>query len=154
MHAQAGASRPADITRLAPKVVGNNIANTNTSGFKASRAEFSDILAQSLSGAGSGSQIGRGVQLSAVSTQFTQGSFETTSSGTDLAIDGSGFFIVRNSDGVFYTRAGQFNVDRDGFYVVYPNAINKSWDFGEGKVSLAHEVRVTQTDAGPRSSQA
>ncbi len=106
-----------DVYSNSIEVVGNNIANTNTAGFKASRAEFSDILAQSLSGAGSGSQIGRGVQLSAVSTQFTQGSFETTSSGTDLAIDGSGFFIVQNNDGVFYTRAGQFNVNSQGLLV-------------------------------------
>jgi flagellar hook protein FlgE len=106
-----------DVYSNSIEVIGNNIANTNTSGFKASRAEFSDILAQSLSGAGSGSQIGRGVQLSAVSTQFTQGSFETTSSGTDLAIDGSGFFIVKNNDGVFYTRAGQFNVNAQGLLI-------------------------------------
>lgn len=106
-----------DVYSNAIEVVGNNIANSNTAGFKASRTEFSDILAQSLSGASSGSQIGRGVQLSAVSTQFTQGSFETTSSGTDLAIDGAGFFIVRNNDGVFYTRAGQFSVDAQGLLV-------------------------------------
>ncbi len=106
-----------DVYSNAIEVIGNNIANTNTAGFKASRAEFSDILAQSLSGAGTGSQIGRGVQLAAVTTQFTQGSFETTSSGTDLAIDGSGFFIVKNNDGVFYTRAGQFAVNAQGLLV-------------------------------------
>ena len=106
-----------DVYSSSIEVVGNNIANANTAGFKSSRSEFSDILAQSLSGAGSGSQIGRGVQLSAVTTQFTQGSFETTSSGTDLAIDGSGFFMVKNNDGVFYTRAGQFNVNSQGLLV-------------------------------------
>jgi flagellar hook protein FlgE len=106
-----------DVYAGAIEVVGNNIANANTAGFKASRSEFSNILAQSLTGASSGSQIGRGVQLSAVTTQFTQGSFETTSSGTDLAIDGSGFFMVKNNDGVFYTRAGQFTVNAQGLLV-------------------------------------
>ncbi|MFP6871816.1 MAG: flagellar hook-basal body complex protein, partial [Nitrospinota bacterium] len=99
------------------EVIGNNIANANTAGFKGSRAEFSDILASSLSGGSSGNQIGRGVQLAAVTTQFTQGSFETTSSGTDLAIDGKGFFIVANNDGVFYTRAGKFTINAEGILV-------------------------------------
>jgi len=106
-----------DVYSNSIEVVGNNIANANTSGFKASRAEFSDILASSLSGSSSGSQIGRGVQLSAVSAKFTQGSFESTSSGTDLAIDGKGFFIVKNNDGTFYSRAGQFNINAKGLLV-------------------------------------
>ncbi|MFC1491133.1 flagellar hook-basal body complex protein [Nitrospinota bacterium] len=106
-----------DVYSNSIEVIGNNIANSNTAGFKGSRAEFADILAQSLSGSVSGNQIGRGVQLSAVTSQFTQGSFESTSSGTDLAIDGSGFFIVRNADGVFYSRAGQFTINSEGLLV-------------------------------------
>ena len=106
-----------DVYSSSIEVIGNNIANTNTAGFKGSRAEFSDILSASLSGTVSGDQIGRGVQLASVSTQFSQGSFESTASGTDLAIDGNGVFIVKNSDGTFYSRAGQFNIKNAGLLV-------------------------------------
>ncbi|MBI3014041.1 MAG: flagellar hook-basal body complex protein [Candidatus Tectomicrobia bacterium] len=95
-------------------VLSNNIANVNTTGFKSSRAEFADILSQSLSGASGSSQIGRGVFLSEVTNVFTQGSFETTSSATDLAIDGDGFFIVNKGTGNYYARAGRFILDKDG----------------------------------------
>lgn len=106
-----------DVYSSAIEVIGNNIANAATPGFKSSRAQFSDILSQSLTGAQGGNQIGRGVQLSAVQSLFTQGSFETSSQSTDLAIDGQGFFIVRNADGVFYTRDGQFIIDDKGLLV-------------------------------------
>lgn len=95
-------------------VVGDNIANTNTTGFKGSRAAFGDILSSSLGG-GSSFQIGRGAALQAVQTNFTQGTLETTSNPLDLAIEGDGFFIVRDQNGAqFYTRAGQFKLDKSG----------------------------------------
>lgn len=95
-------------------VVGDNIANTNTTGFKGSRAAFGDILSSSLGG-GSSFQIGRGAALQAVQTNFTQGTLETTSNPLDLAIEGDGFFIVRDQNGAqFYTRAGQFKLDKNG----------------------------------------
>lgn len=97
-------------------VVGNNIANVNTVGFKASRATFQDVLYQSIFGSSGTSQVGRGTALSSVDTLFSQGSFESTSEPTDLAIGGKGFFIVRSSENEtnYYTRAGQFRFDRDG----------------------------------------
>lgn len=99
-------------------VIGNNIANVNTVGFKASRASFSDVLSQSLSGSSGRTQIGRGAYLSDVSPIFTQGSLESTSSGLDLGIDGDGFFLVNDSaGGTYYTRAGQFSISKDGFLV-------------------------------------
>ena len=98
-------------------VIGNNIANVNTVGFKASRAAFSDVLSQSLTGS-SGSQIGRGVYLSDVSTLFSQGSMETTSSALDFGIDGEGFFLVNDAAGTsYYSRAGQFSINKEGFMV-------------------------------------
>ncbi len=103
-------------------VIGNNIANVNTVGFKASRASFADVLSQSLTGS-SGTQIGRGVYLSDVSTLFSQGSMETTSSGLDFGIDGEGFFLLNDTAGTsFYTRAGQFSIDSDG-YIVNPEGL-------------------------------
>jgi flagellar hook protein FlgE len=99
------------------EVIGNNIANSNTFGAKVSRAEFSDVYAASLNGAGANS-VGIGVNLAAVSQQFTQGNITATENPMDLAINGAGFFQV--SDGrnpVSYTRNGQFKIDRDGFIV-------------------------------------
>lgn len=103
----------------AMSVLGNNIANTNTIGFKSSRTVFSDLLATTISGSGGTSQVGRGTQLSTVDNLFSQGTFENTESGTDLAIEGEGFFIVKPSvgDERFYTRAGAFRFDEDGVLV-------------------------------------
>ena len=99
------------------EVIGNNVANANTFGAKSSRAEFSDMYASAMNGAGA-SAIGIGVTLSAVTQQFTQGNITTSENPMDLAINGAGFFQV--SDGknpIMYTRNGQFKVDRDGYVV-------------------------------------
>ncbi|MDT8999308.1 flagellar hook protein FlgE [Paucibacter sp. APW11] len=104
------------------EVIGNNIANANTYGGKASRAEFSDVYASALNGAGA-NPVGIGTKLAAVSQQFTQGPITTTENPLDLAINGSGFFQV--SDGknpVEYSRNGQFKVDRSG-YVINNNGL-------------------------------
>jgi len=98
-------------------VLGNNIANSTTVGFKGGYTSFADILSQSLGGAGGGNQIGRGVNLADVGTLFSQGSFENTANGTDLAIEGAGFFMVADDTGTYYTRAGQFIMDAEGYLV-------------------------------------
>lgn len=95
-------------------VIGDNIANMNTIGFKGSRVAFGDILSQSLSGAGVGSQVGRGVSVSRVSPLFSQGSLQSTESVLDMGIEGDGFFIVSDGSARYYTRAGQFAIDRSG----------------------------------------
>jgi flagellar hook protein FlgE len=97
-------------------VVGDNIANMNTTGFKSSRASFGDVLSQTLTGAGS-SQVGRGVRVDSVSPLFTQGSFESTGNTLDLAVDGEGLFVVKDGSSQYYTRAGNFSVDKDGYVV-------------------------------------
>jgi len=95
-------------------VIGDNIANVNTTAFKTNRSSFANILSQSLGGA-TGSDIGRGVEFWGTSPLWTQGSLENTSSPTDLAINGKGFFIVNDPSGVsFYTRAGQFYLNELG----------------------------------------
>ena len=99
------------------EVIGNNIANASTYGFKASRAEFADVYAAALNGAGTNS-IGIGVTLSAVSQQFTQGNILTTENPMDLSINGAGFFQVTDGNSpVTFSRNGQFKIDRDGFIV-------------------------------------
>lgn len=99
-------------------VIGDNIANVNTIGFKSSRATFETLLAQSITGAAGTSQVGRGVAMSAVDYVWAQGSFEGTNEATDMAIGGKGFFMVRSPEtGMFYTRAGHFKFDEEGYLV-------------------------------------
>ncbi|HEX3139086.1 MAG TPA: flagellar hook protein FlgE [Rhizobacter sp.] len=95
-------------------VIGNNVANANTYGAKASRAEFGDMYAAAL-GAGGTSNIGIGVNLQAVTQQFTQGNISTTANSLDLAINGSGFFEVSAGGQTLYSRNGQFQVNKEGF---------------------------------------
>jgi len=98
----------------AMSVIGNNLSNINTTGFKQARMLFSDMLSSTISG---GSQVGRGVQFQSVENQFSQGSFETTESATDLAIQGDPFFVLQNASGRYYSRAGAFHVDKDKILV-------------------------------------
>ena len=99
------------------EIIGNNIANANTFGTKVSRAEFSDVYAAALNGAGA-NPVGIGTRLAAVSQQFTQGSITTTENPMDLAINGPGFFqLTDGKSPVTFTRNGQFKVDREGYIV-------------------------------------
>lgn len=98
-------------------VIGDNIANSNTVGFKASRAEFQDIIAKSLKGILGGNQIGRGVKIGAVNPILVQGNVDATEKATDLAISGDGYFIQKGSDGESFTRDGSFHFDREGYLV-------------------------------------
>ncbi|MGY3039541.1 flagellar hook protein FlgE [Rhodanobacter sp. TND4EL1] len=113
------------------EVTANNIANTATTGFKGSRAEFAELF----SAAGpnlSSSQTGSGVRLTNVAQQFTAGSVETTNNSLDFAISGDGFFTLRDGKGYSYTRAGAFQKDPDGYVTnaakqrlqVYPPTAN------------------------------
>jgi flagellar hook protein FlgE len=100
-------------------IIGDNISNVNTAGFKNSSAEFQDILGLSLSGVLGGNQTGAGSNVQSVDTNFVQGTFETTDVSTDLAVNGKGFFIVEDptTHETFYTRAGHFHFDNEGYYV-------------------------------------
>jgi flagellar hook protein FlgE len=96
------------------EVIGNNVANANTIGAKASRAEFADMYANAIGGGGSTS-IGIGVNLTAVTQQFTQGNITSTDNPLDVAINGNGFFQMSNGVQTLYTRNGQFQADKSGF---------------------------------------
>lgn len=96
------------------RVTGNNIANSSTVGFKASRAQFADVYASTLIGSGT-NQIGSGVKLANVAQQFDQGTISFTNNALDLAIDGSGFFVLSDQGERAYTRAGMFGVDDQGY---------------------------------------
>jgi flagellar hook protein FlgE len=111
------------------QIIGDNIANVNTIGFKGSKADFQDLLSQSLSTMSGTTQIGSGSAIGNVSASFKQGSFKTTGNATDLAIGGSGFFILREETGVnqYYTRAGNFRFDKDGNLVNPNNHVVQGW---------------------------
>jgi flagellar hook protein FlgE len=99
-------------------VTGDNIANVNTSGFKAQRAVFEDVLGHSILAGTSSGLPGSGVRVGDVQQMFTQGTLSNTGVSTDVALNGDGFFVVKGTvDGVssdFYTRAGEFAIDKDG----------------------------------------
>jgi flagellar hook protein FlgE len=115
-------------------VIGDNIANVNTVGFKESRVTFQDVLSQTVATTAGSAQVGRGTSLAEISSSFAQGSFESTNSSTDLAIGGSGFFIVRDPGSVnneFYSRAGEFRFDKDGNFVNPSGYICRGWKLDE-----------------------
>lgn len=98
-------------------VVGDNIANAGTYGFKSSRAEFQDMLSNSLKGIDGGDQVGQGTKLAHVTPQFIQGTVNRTQNITDLAINGVGFFQVDAPFGKGYTRDGSFHFDKEGYMI-------------------------------------
>ena len=104
-------------------VIGNNLSNLNTVGFKTSRVTFADIFGQpapggGINGAGNPQQIGLGTEISGIQQVFSQGSLQTTSLVTDTAVQGNGFFVLSDAaGGERYTRAGNFTFDKDGFLV-------------------------------------
>ncbi|MES2626059.1 MAG: flagellar hook protein FlgE [Pseudomonadota bacterium] len=100
-------------------IIGNNIANSGTTGFKTSRGEFADVFTASLLGA-SGNSAGKGVAVVGVNQSFTQGNISYTDNVLDMAINGSGFFVLSDNGTNVYSRAGNFQVDRNG------NVVNSS----------------------------
>ena len=104
----------------AMSVLGDNVSNVNTIAFKSSRATFQDVLSQSVATAAGAAQVGRGVTMTTIDGIFAQGSFESTSTATDLAIGGQGFFMLRapgSAESDMYTRAGEFRFDKAGYLV-------------------------------------
>jgi flagellar hook protein FlgE len=103
----------------AMSVVGDNISNINTTGFKNSSPEFQDILGLSLSGVQGSNQTGAGANVQSIDVNYIQGTFETTEVSTDLAINGRGFFVVKDpsTNELSYTRAGHYHFDNQGYYV-------------------------------------
>lgn len=106
-----------DSASTAISVIGDNIANVSTPGFKERRAEFADVLGQSIATAGGFSQTGAGTTVSRIGQIFSQGSFESTERPTDLAIEGRGFFILDGPTGRAYSRAGIFTFDNEGLLI-------------------------------------
>ncbi|HMY07712.1 MAG TPA: flagellar hook-basal body complex protein, partial [Accumulibacter sp.] len=135
-------------------VIGNNVANASTVGFKGANTQFGDMYAASLGMTGS-SQIGIGVNVGAVAQQFTQGNLTTTNNSLDLALNGGGFFRMSNNGELSYTRNGQFHVDKDGYVVNdqklrltgYPAAPN-----GLVTTSSPVELQLSASQMAPRAT--
>lgn len=132
-------------------VIGNNIANASTVGFKGSTTQFADVYANSLNGAG-GRTAGIGVKVAAVAQQFNQGNVEGSSNPLDIAINGAGFFRVEAADVVQYSRNGQFSLDKNGFMVNAQGA--KLTGYGltpNGQLSVGAPVplRIDNSDLDP-----
>ena len=146
-------------------VVGNNIANVNTYGFKGSQTAFKTLLTQTMQGAGAPSptlggtnfqQVGLGMTVDSITQQFTQGALQTTGVSTDMAIQGDGFFMVTNdltglaagAPEMFYTRAGNFKFDANGTLVTSDGYHVMGWVDNDADTTNG----LTYTTADPLSS--
>jgi flagellar hook protein FlgE len=132
-------------------VIGNNIANASTVGFKGSQAQFADVYANSLNGAG-GNQAGIGSKVANIAQQFTQGNIESSNNPLDIAINGAGFFRTTVSGAVQYSRNGQFSLDKDGYMVNPQGAQLTGFQANEVGVILAGApvpIRINTADLKP-----
>jgi flagellar hook protein FlgE len=113
----------------AMQIIGDNIANVNTVGFKSSSFTFQDLLSQSVSTLSGTSQVGRGTALGDIQASFSQGSFESTNNPTDLAIGGDGFFVLKEegTENLYYSRAGNFSFDEEGYLTNPEGYIVQGW---------------------------
>lgn len=128
-------------------VIGNNISNVSTIGYKASRMYFEDALSQQITTAAGPGQVGRGVAVGAVMGDFSQGSLETTNESTDMAIGGNGFFVVSpaGQEINYYTRAGNFRFNEQG-YLVDPHGYRlQGWAVQQENSSVAATGDTTAT---------
>ncbi|MGA1876202.1 MAG: flagellar hook protein FlgE, partial [bacterium] len=135
---------------LTMSVIANNIANVNTPGYKSQRATFADILNQQ-----SGNlEIGNGVLVNDVSSIQTQGSLESSGRVTDMAIDGSGFFIVRSEAGTYYTRAGQFHFNEEGTLLNPQGYAVQGWNILEDQtLGQPSDIEISNITLPPQSTE-
>ena len=118
-------------------ILGDNISNVNTVGFKSSRAVFSDLFSTILANGSTTRQLGRGSNLLSSLKDFSQGAFESSSNALDMALDGSGFFVINNGTGNQYTRAGQFRMNENGLVQTVTGGTLQGQKIENGVVSAA-----------------
>jgi flagellar hook protein FlgE len=132
-------------------IIGDNISNVNTTGFKSSKAVFGDLFSTSLAGGTLTSQVGKGAQLLGSLQSFEQGAFENSTSALDLAVDGSGFFIVNDGTGNFFTRAGQFRVNENGLVETLTGEILQGFQITNNVVGTTlTDVSLTGVQSQPQ----
>lgn len=132
-------------------VIGNNIANVSTVGFKGSRTEFADLLSAQ-GGGGDAGKIGLGVRIGRIDAAFTQGNIESTAGPTDLAIEGNGFFVVANGAANLYTRAGNFRLDANGRLTTFQGLAVQGFALNSNNQPVAPptDIQVTGASSQPR----
>ncbi len=137
-------------------VIGNNLANVNTVGYKSSRILFSDMLSEMAGGTSDASQVGTGVTVGTIALDYTAGGLQTGQASTDLAVNGSrGYFQVRNADEdtIYYTRAGNFRFDKDG-YLNDPNGFRlQGWAADQAALQKAQRNGETLSEVPVTGSQ-
>ena len=143
-------------------VIGNNISNVNTTGFKSSRVTFSDMLSQNLTGASAPQgnvggtnpkQIGLGSSVASIDLMFTNGSVQSTGKNTDLCLSGNGLFVVKDNTGTYYTRNGAFEFDAEGNYVLPGSGLFvQGWTAKDGKIYTTDAVGNIVIKAGKSES--
>src|SRR3989338_327936 len=135
-------------------VIGNNIANSSTVGFKAGQAQFADVFAPSLAGAGT-SPVGLGSKVADIGQQFTQGNITTTSNPLDVSINGGGFYRLSKSGSILYARNGQFQLDKNGYVVTSSGlrltgyAATASGTINTGAIA---DVQISNADVAPQAT--
>ena len=136
-------------------IIGDNISNVNTTGFKSSRAVFGDQFSTSLAGGTLTSQVGQGTQLLGSLQSFAQGAFESGTNALDLAVDGNGFFIVNDGIGNFYTRAGQFRINENGLVQTITGEILQGFPITNNVVGTTlTDVSLTGLQSAPQVTTA
>ncbi len=135
------------------EITGNNIANASTTGFKQSRAEFGDVYATSVLGAGNNA-VGAGIEIQNISQSFTQGNITFTENALDMAINGNGFFVLSDDGDTTYTRSGAFGIDSDGYVVSNNNSRLQGYSLNESGVLVRVEddIRLETTTIEPNKT--
>ncbi|QGY39081.1 flagellar hook-basal body complex protein [Pseudodesulfovibrio cashew] len=130
-------------------VIGNNLANVNTTGFKGSRMYFEDLLSQDYATVNGVGQVGRGARVSSIYSDYGQGSFENSTESTDMAISGNGFFIVSpaGEEDTFYTRAGNFRFDSDGYLTDPHGYVLQGWEVEQSSTTVSTTSSNTSSSA-------
>ena len=132
-------------------VIGNNVANTNTVGFKGAQAQFADVFANSLAGAG-GNAVGIGTTVSAVLPTLGQGNINVSANPLDIAVNGQGFFRMSSNGTASFTRNGQFQLNKDGYIVNGSGAHLTGYPVGPGGTIVAAspaDLQVSRADLPP-----
>lgn len=137
-------------------VIGNNISNVNTTGFKRGRVNFQDMISQQMSGAAKPTdelggvnpkEVGLGMTVASIDNIFTQGNLQSTGVQTDIAIQGNGFFVLKNGEESYYTRNGAFGLDRDGTLVNPANGMRvQGWMAEDINGTMVLTTAATPTD--------
>jgi len=139
----------------ATSVVSNNLANSTTTAYKSSSILFEDVFYSTVYAGGSPDQVGNGVAVATVYTDYTQGAYESTSSVTDVALNGDGFFIVVDPDtgDTYYTRAGNFSFDTEGYLVDSHGDRVQGWAMENGSISgTLTDIQLDQSQSPPSAT--